>query len=132
MKIKFDTDNNLSLNKTIRLHNMTIIIRSVFKGNGEFYRQIYLDECFYELWILEYNRINISEGIDSNKSNASKGCKICHYWYFKDIEFKYELYLWNGYHDLMQKAFNFNDVAIVYLKEKRTEFTLGIWAKIMQ
>ena len=35
--------------------------------------------------ILEYDRIDISEGIDANKTNASKECDICHYWYFKDI-----------------------------------------------
>ena len=49
MKIKFDTDDNLSLNKTLTLHNMTIIIRSVFDEDGKFYPQIYLDECLYEL-----------------------------------------------------------------------------------
>ena len=35
--------------------------------------------------MLEYDRIDISEGIDINKINASKECHICHYWYFKDI-----------------------------------------------
>ena len=33
--------------------------------------------------MLEYNRIDISEGIDVNKTNLSKECDICHYWYFK-------------------------------------------------
>ena len=95
---------------------MTIIIRSVFEEDGQFYPQIYLDECLYELQMLEYNKIDISEGIDINKTNASKECKICHYWYFKDIGFKYEPYLCNGCHGLMQKAMNFNDVAIVSIK----------------
>ena len=66
--------------------------------------------------MLECDRIEISEGIDVNKTNASKECDICHYWYFKDIGFKYELYLCNGCHDLMRKAMSFNDVAIVYVK----------------
>ena len=66
--------------------------------------------------MLEYERIDISEGIDVNKTNLSKECDICHYWYFKDIGFKYEPYLCNGCHDLMQKAMNFNNVAIVYVK----------------
>ena len=42
-------------------------------------------------------------------------CDICHYWYFKDTDFKYESYLCNGCHDLMQKAMSFNDVAVVYV-----------------
>ena len=67
--------------------------------------------------MLEYERIDISEGIDVNKTNLSKECDICRYWYFKDIGFKYEPYLCNGCHDLMQKAVSFNNIAIVYVKE---------------
>ena len=65
--------------------------------------------------MLEYDRTDISEGI-VNKTNASKELDICHYWYFKDIGFKYEPYLYNDCHDLIQKAMSFNDVAIVYGK----------------
>ena len=63
--------------------------------------------------MLEHDRIDISEGIDIKKTNALKECKICHYWYFKDIGFKYKPYLYNG---LMQKAVGFNDVAIFCVK----------------
>ena len=34
--------------------------------------------------MLEYDRIEVSEGIDINKTSASKECDICHYWYFLD------------------------------------------------
>ena len=37
--------------------------------------------------MLENERINISGGIDINKTSGSKECDICHYWYFKDIGF---------------------------------------------
>ena len=66
--------------------------------------------------MLEFERIDISEGIDVNKTNLWKGCDICHYWYFKDTGFKYEPHLCNGCHDLMQKAMSFNNVAVVYVK----------------
>ena len=49
MRIKFDTDDNLPLNKTLKLRNITIDIRSVFEEDSKFYLQIYLDECLYEL-----------------------------------------------------------------------------------
>ena len=65
--------------------------------------------------MLEYDRIDISEGIAVNKTNLSKECDICHYLYFKNIAFKFEPYLCNGCHDLMQKAISFNNVAIVYV-----------------
>ena len=66
--------------------------------------------------MLEYDRIDISEGIDVNKTSLPKECDICHYWHFKDIGFKYEKYLCNGCHDLMQKVMSFNSVAIVYVE----------------
>ena len=68
--------------------------------------------------MLEYDKIDISEGIDVNKTNLSKDCDICHYWYFKDIGSKYESYLCNGCHDLMQKATSFKNIATIYVKGK--------------
>ena len=67
--------------------------------------------------MLEYKRIDISEGTDVNKTNLSKECDISHYRYFKKIAFNYEPYLCNACHNLMQKAMSFNNVAIVYVKE---------------
>ena len=75
--------------------------------------------------MLEYDRFDISQGIDVNKTNASKECDICHYWCFKDTGFKYEPYLCNGYHDLMQKTMSFNDVGIVYVKE--SAYRIHFW-----
>ena len=66
--------------------------------------------------MIEYERIDISEGIDVNKTNLSKECDICPDWCFKDVGFKYEPYLCNGCHDVMQKAMDFNNIAIVYIK----------------
>ena len=66
--------------------------------------------------MIEYERIDISESIDVHKTNLSKECDICHYWYFKDIGLKYEPYLCNVCHDLIQKAISFNNIAIVYIK----------------
>ena len=66
--------------------------------------------------MLEYDRIDIAEGIDINKANASKECEIRYYWYFLDKNFKFEPYLCNCCYDLTQKAVSFNDVAIVSIK----------------
>ena len=66
--------------------------------------------------MLEYDRIDISEGIDVDKRDKSKECDICHYWHILDKNFNYQKYLCNGCHDLMQKAMSFNDVAIVSIK----------------
>ena len=82
MKIKFNSDDDLPLNKPLKFHNMAITIRSVFEEDGKLslFR-------WYFVWIkyikmLVYERIDISEGIDVNKINLSKECDICYYWYF--------------------------------------------------
>ena len=48
MKIKFNSDDDLPLNKPLKFHNMTITIRSVFE-DGKLYPQVYLDDALYEL-----------------------------------------------------------------------------------
>ena len=109
---------------------ITIIIRSGFEEDDKLYPQVFLDDaCMnyvskkHQLHatantykMLEYDRIDILEGIDANKASASKEFDSCHFCYFKDIGFRYELYLYNGFHDLIQKAMGFNNVAIVYVK----------------
>ena len=78
MKIKFDRDDNLPLNKTLKLRMLTVIVRSVSEGDGRFYTQAYLDKCLH----VQLDRIEDSEGIDLDKTDKSKECKICHYNYF--------------------------------------------------
>ena len=51
MKIKFNSDDNLPLNKPLKFHMMTIIIRSVFEEDGKLYPQVFLDDALYELSI---------------------------------------------------------------------------------
>ena len=45
--------------------------------------------------MLQYEKIDISEGIDIHKTNASEECMLCHYWYFKDVSFKFEPHVCN-------------------------------------
>ena len=49
IRIKFNSDDNLPLNKTLKLHMLTIIFRSVFEEDGRYYPQVFLDECLYEI-----------------------------------------------------------------------------------
>ena len=75
--------------------------------------------------MLEYDRIDISEGIDINKTSASKESDICHYWYFLNKNFRYEPYLCSGCHELMQKSASFDVVAIVSIK--RINYRAHFW-----
>ena len=49
MKIKFNSDDTLPLNNILKLHMITIIVRSVFEEDGKYYPQIFLDECLHEV-----------------------------------------------------------------------------------
>ena len=51
MKIKFNSDDNLPLNKPLKFHNMTIIIRSVFEEDGKLYPQVFLHDILHKLSI---------------------------------------------------------------------------------
>ena len=66
--------------------------------------------------MLQYQKIDISEGIDVNKTNASKECKVCHYWIFKDIGFKFEKYVCNKCHDLLMIAYSLKHIEILNAK----------------
>ena len=48
MEIKFNTDDNLQLNKPLKMHLLAIIVRCIFEEDGKFYPQLYLDACLYE------------------------------------------------------------------------------------
>ena len=49
MKIKFNSDDDLPLNKPLKFHNMTITIRSVFEEDGKLYPKLFFDDTLYEL-----------------------------------------------------------------------------------
>ena len=48
MEVKFNSDDNLPLNKMLKLHILTVIVRFVFE-DGKYYPQVVLDECLYEV-----------------------------------------------------------------------------------
>ena len=76
MKIRFNANDNLPFKKPLKLHLLTIIFRYISEEDGNFYPQLYLDDCLYELSMLQYDRIDIPEGIDVNETSASKECDI--------------------------------------------------------
>ena len=60
--------------------------------------------------MLEYDKIDINEGIDINKNiSISKKCWLCSYWYFIDKNFNYQKYMCNGCHDISLKAISLHN-----------------------
>ena len=66
--------------------------------------------------MLRYQKVDISEGIDVNKTNASKECKLCHFCFFKDIGFKFQEHVCNKCHDLLTTAYSLKDIAMLNAK----------------
>ena len=52
IKIKFNSDNELPLNKTIEISRMTVVVRAIFHENNKYYPQVFLGKCLYELQII--------------------------------------------------------------------------------
>ena len=67
--------------------------------------------------MLEYDRVDISEGIDINKVNKSKECMFCHYWYFLNKDFIYGLYLCDSCYNIVQRSTDFKNIAMAHIKK---------------
>ena len=65
------------------------------------------------------------ERTDVNKTSSPKECELCHYWYFKDVGFKFEEHVCNGCHDLLTMAYSLENVAI--LSAKGASFRSILW-----
>ena len=66
--------------------------------------------------MIEYERINISEKIDVDKTNKSKECILCHYWYILHKNFSYGPYVCDDCYNFSQKSIDFKNIAIVHIK----------------
>ena len=67
--------------------------------------------------MLVYERIDISDGVDVNKSYKSKEGTLCHYWHFLDKSFSYGPYLCEGCYNMTQKCNELKNIAIIRIKK---------------
>ena len=64
--------------------------------------------------MLEYDRIDISEGIDIEKcKETSKECSLCKFYYFLDKNFSYGPYLCDGCNDMSMKAVSMQNLTVI-------------------
>ena len=66
--------------------------------------------------MLQYKKIDVSEGIGINKSNKSIECMICHYRYFKEIGYNFQPYACNRCNDLSVMVYDLDDFIILNIK----------------
>ena len=66
--------------------------------------------------MLRYQKIDVSEGIDGNKTSASKEWELCHYWFYKDIGLKFEEHVCNKCHGLLTMVYSLKNITILNAK----------------
>ena len=66
--------------------------------------------------MLQYEKIDASEGIDVNKTIALNKCELYNYGFFKDVGFKSEEHVCNGCHDLLRMAYSLENIATLNAK----------------
>ena len=75
--------------------------------------------------MLLYKKVDVSEGIDTNKTSLSKECMLCHYWYFKDVGFKFEPHVYNKCYNALMTAYELENTAM--LNGKGVVFRCILW-----
>ena len=76
--------------------------------------------------MLFFNKIDVSEGIDVNKTRASKECDIFHYWYFLNYIFKFQPNVCNRCHDFFMMSMNLIHIAILNIKRSDYRFIISL------
>ena len=66
--------------------------------------------------MLYFDRIQVSEGVDINKTSTLKECDICHYWYFLNYSFKFQTNVCNRCLNLLMMFMNLSGIAILNIK----------------
>ena len=122
MKIKFNSDDELPLNKVIEICSTIIVVRAVFHENSKCYPQFFLDECLYKLWIIKrfYILIELTflKELIFMKQVHQKSVTFVtiHYWHFLNKGFKFQPNVCNRCHDLLMMSMNLIDIAILNIE----------------
>ena len=67
--------------------------------------------------MLKYDKIDITEGIDLNKTNKSKECMFYDYWYYLNKNFSYGPFTCDGCYNIVERSTDFKNIAIIYVKK---------------
>ena len=67
--------------------------------------------------MLKYDKIDITEGIDVDKTNKSRECMFCHYWYYLNKNFSYGTFTCDCCYNILQRSTGFQNIPIVRVKK---------------
>ena len=84
IKIKFESSGVLPLNKPLKFHSLTLILKCIFKEENKYYPQFFRWMFVWVMKMWQYERIDVSEGTDLAKVEKSKECEVYNYNYFNN------------------------------------------------
>ena len=67
--------------------------------------------------MLKYDKSEITDGIDLNKTIKTKECMFCHYWHYLNKNFTYGLFTCDGCYNIVQRWTDFKNIAIIHVKK---------------
>ena len=76
-----------------------------------------------------YDGIDVSEGIDVNKTSASKECNVCHHWHFLNYRFKFQPNVCNRCHSLLMMSLSLSDIGILHIKISNYCYIISLISK---
>ena len=79
--------------------------------------------------MLYFDRIDVSERSNLNKTSASKECDICHYWYILNYSFKFQSNVCNKCYELLVMSMNLSDIAILNIKDSNYRCIISLISK---
>ena len=79
--------------------------------------------------MLYFDRIDVSEKIDVNKTSELKQCDICHYWYFLNYSFKFQRNVCNRCHDLLMISMNLRNIVVLNIKGFDYHYIINLISK---
>ena len=91
-------DNDLPVGRMLKINSITLVIKSLIEKNNKFYPELALNHCIHKIRnMLEYDRIDLSEGINIKKcEETSRESSLCKFYYFLNKNFNYQIYLCDG------------------------------------
>ena len=81
--------------------------------------------------MIYYDGIYVTEGMDVNKTSASKECDVCHYWYFLNYSFKFQPNVCNRRHSLLTMSLNLSDIPVLNIKGSDYCCTINLIRKML-
>ena len=80
--------------------------------------------------MLEYDEIDVSEAMDTNKTGGLSECIICHYLFFLTINFRFQRNVYNGYHDLDTNLWTSVMLQLLQMENITIGFFFVEWKKV--